>query len=30
MLQLPYGLLENLKPEKSTFQVLEREVATTV
>ncbi len=30
MLKLPYGLLENLKPAKSTFQVLDRGVATTV
>ncbi|SHK42446.1 L-ascorbate metabolism protein UlaG, beta-lactamase superfamily [Pseudonocardia thermophila] len=30
MLQLPYNLLNNLKPEESTFTVLEREVPTTL
>ncbi|MDN5859842.1 MAG: MBL fold metallo-hydrolase [Pseudonocardia sp.] len=30
MLQLPYGLLEKLKPDGSTFAVLDREVPTTL
>ncbi len=29
-LELPYGLLENLKPEESAFTVLDREVATAL